>query len=266
MIVKSLFFGIFLFLVANTYLLVGSPLSATFFPSPKATNQVILDRAFLDYSYQNKAVLVGSSITNTLGHCQDHRFVNLGLLGKGNLDGLTILSNIKETPKVVFVEINQNVRALSFEVLNYHVSNKSWLYKYFPIFSRDKNLVSLFVSNINDEVKSQQRVKKNYDELVNEFVKTTRIMGTEKENIDKLYSLVALLQKRGSKVVLIEYPVDKRLSDTLAYQENRRLLKEKFPGFKIIQSENGDYKTTDGVHLSANAAKSFCVEVLKLLL
>lgn len=216
MIIKSLIFGIILFAIANTYLLVGSPPIPDYYLSPKASNRVILDRAFIDYEYKNKIVLVGSSLTSKLGNCRDPRFVNIGLMGRGNLDGLTILSKINEKPKAVFVEVNFNARELNEDVVNYNVSFKTWLYRYFPIFRMEKNLVSILVSNAfsNDsssKVSSKAKSVKKYDELVNEFVITSRVMGTEQKNVEKLYKLAKELKQNGARVALVYYPVDHRI-------------------------------------------------------
>jgi hypothetical protein len=267
-IVKSFIFGIILFVIANTYLLVGSPLIPGYYPSPKATNQVILDRAFIDYEYKNKIVLVGSSLTSKLGNCQDPRFVNIGLMGRGNLDGLTILSKISAKPKVVFVEVNFNARELNEDVVNYNVPLKSWLYRYFPIFRTEKNLVSILVSNafsqnISSKASSTARSAKKYDELVNEFVITSRVMGTEQKNVEKLYKLAKELKQNGVQVVLVNYPVDYRVKNTVAYQKNIRLVKDKMSEFEYVSVQGKNYKTTDGVHLTQEDAQRFCDEVLK---
>lgn len=205
MIVKSILCSVLLFIVANTYLLVGSYELPTYFQSPRVINRVLLDRAFLDYDYQSKAVLVGSSLTNSVGNCQDHRFINLGFLGKGNLDGLTILSKVKDVPKLVFVEINLNARDVSHEVLNYEVDVKTWLFSYFPIFRTDRNLVShlakqayTLVNRLDKRAVVKRRAGKKYDELVNEFVKTSNLTGVEEENLNKVYKLATELKERGA--------------------------------------------------------------------
>lgn len=267
-IVKSFIFGIILFVIANTYLLVGSTSIPDYYPSLKAINRVILDRAFIDYEYNDKIVLVGSSLTSKLRNCQDSRFVNIGLMGRGNLDGLTILAKNNEKPKVVFVEVNFNARELNEDVVNYNVTFKSWLYRYFPIFKMEKNLVSILVSNAfsNDsssKASSPIRSAKKYDELVNEYVISSRIMGTEQKNVEKLYKLAKELKQNGVRVVLVNYPVDYRIQDTAAYQENIRLVKDKMSDFEFVSVQGKNYKTTDGVHLTQEDAQRFCDEVLK---
>jgi hypothetical protein len=267
-IVKSIILGIILFVIANTYLLVGNPPIPDYYPSPKAINRVILDRAFIDYEYKNKIVLVGSSLTSKLGNCQDPRFVNIGLMGRGNLDGLTILSKISAKPKVVFVEVNFNARELNEDVVNYNVPFKSWLYRYFPIFRMEKNLISILVSNAfsqnsRSKASTTTRPAKNYDELVNEYVISSRIMGTEQKNVEKLYKLAKELKQNGVQVVLVYYPVDHRIQNTAAYQENIRLVENKMSEFEYVSVQDKNYKTTDGVHLTQEDAQRFCEEVLK---
>jgi hypothetical protein len=81
-----------------------------------------------------------------------------------------------------------------------------------------------------------------------------------------LRTLLGDLVARGAKILLVELPVDHRVSATPYYSGLRIFLDEALADLKLLRlpmSSEHDYETTDGVHMTPSDARRFASEVRK---
>lgn len=237
-------------------------------------------------------VIVGSSLSCRLQADKlPAGFYNLSFAGLSLFDGLLVVLQKKQKPKIVFVELNilkRSADAGFAKTMKHPVSGafKAML----PMFrasgqptvfagqylkQRLSNMVvdpisqSVFhplVKGINQSVFHFERAANNnvgskMIEMAVREMNTELPKGLLANQLNDLQYLVKTLQQEGVKVILFEMPMAAATENSLQMQELRDEVKKRFSG-SVAQLAKPDYSlytTTDGVHLTDEAAAAYSV-------
>ncbi len=236
------------------------------------------------YLYQNNTsrqnIIIGSSLSFRLKGDKLKGYTNLSMLGMGISEPLQIISQGKNLPDTLFVEMNvafkqENTAFLDrlYQPLLFRIKDKApvlqaenqpvgvagSLLKHFVISKVLKRIEKLYSSEENREQFQHYML----DELIEEQVKNY-IRVPDKEFLDnhfsKLRTYVNILKAKGVKIVFFEMPVNCKLSELPMAITTREYFNRFFPqdrNLYIPLPDCDDYITTDGVHLTANEASIY---------
>jgi hypothetical protein len=228
------------------------------------------------YIYDDKTppnVIIGSSLANRLNMDNLANMYNLSFAGLGIFDGLAILRTKRALPKNVFVEMNIPQREENKKFTSYINSPiLSPLKRYIPSLRDGHQPVSVFETTlINSLKKNQSDPKANeshgegvHDDVFDKLLAIEVINYSEipdkdlfKERFDELQRDVSALEKRGVNVIFFEMPVNAKICNLPRPRTIRSYFHKYFPATTysyIPMPDCGDYKTTDGAHLTDEEA------------
>lgn len=217
-------------------------------------------------------VMVGSSIGNriTSGVPDDslpEHFYNLSFGGQSIFDGLLIMKNMNYSPEIIYIEINTilrnedpNLQASLFSPVLYPLKQR--------IFSlRERNQpigVLTRIPTIKNGKPSEQKgpPSVHLERNANTYNTMLQIeIRNKKDSIDrsiidgqvqKLQSFVSYFQKKGTKIIFFEVPVDPAVCDLALPSQIRHAIKATFQPqgcYFIPMPDCAGYLTTDGTHL-----------------
>jgi hypothetical protein len=226
-----------------------------------------------EISYKN--VIVGSSLSNRLMMDSLPNTYNLAFDGQGVFDGLLILQHKSNLPKNIFIEMNFILRDENTQFSG-SVFSQIMFYprKYIPSLREDKqpiailgNIPFIVMRKLKDEVPVQENavneIKETTPQINPLFPHMLKIRIEEyskepnkellKKSFTKLKAMVSEFEKRGSKVLFFEMPVNKNLENLAMPHTLRKAFDDNFPiaKYRYTKLPNSfEYQTTDGVHLN----------------
>ena len=229
-------------------------------------------------------VIVGSSLSCRIVNDSLPSITNFAFSGQSIFDGLNIISKKSVTPKVIFVEMNVVLRP---EMPDFTSTLNSPILFYprktLPSLRFDKQPLAILGKQLNYYVMSKifyrphaiQPVKKQTEKMSSEItnnlfssmldlqIKKYSIPPTEQlitEAFIRLKEYTDLLEKKGSKFVFFEMPVN----DNLNYLPQAISVREAF--YRYYPKSKYQYiplpkfmqcKTTDGAHLTHSEAITY---------
>ena len=232
-------------------------------------------------------VIVGSSLSWHLVADSLPSIYNFSFGGGGILDGLAILKNNNKLPKNIYIEMNVASRGETKKFTeNLNSPLLYTLRKQFPQFRegyQPVNILSNAIITHSIIKRTLQKIKTIFDfdafsEEKNQKLRaqdlTLQTTGNTKPTrpeilsarFESLKEYVSYFEKKGTKVVFFEMPVDKQLSllpDAISIRE--RFYKN-FPpdeyGY-IAMPDCAQYPTGDGYHLGLESAKKYSAYLKK---
>ena len=272
MIKKTILFTVFL-LVLWSLIIKWKPWSVV---QHQWQENVIVAEKYLFDHHSKHNVIVGSSLSRRLFMDSLPDFYSLALNGQGVFEGLSVIKNVENLPKNIFIEINVIDR---HENQHYQdIVSSSFLNKlksHFPMFRTDKqpigfasNILNVVIKKANKNYIEKNKLNKGplliFDELLvlREKVYSAPI---DTQKIDKQFQMlsyyVQLFKARNVNVVFYEMPVHPHLTmmNKAVYIRNRIITE--YPENKFIQLPDNivDYTTSDGLHLTNEESKLYTV-------
>lgn len=205
-------------------------------------------------------VIVGSSESARIpAEIVSENLYNLALSGESALTGLEIINNKTTKPEIVFVELNKSILKGADELLLEKTSDWNAL-----IFNREcyrmDYLFRCLYQPFYNMIKSKQVITlENTDEnLFNIYYNDYQTLLDETSlemAIQDVQTQIDKLEMEGTRIVLLEVPLDMRLYDTPQYLQVRTALEEAFPdtNYEWFRVSWQEYTTTDGIHMGNNS-------------
>jgi hypothetical protein len=216
-------------------------------------------------------VLVGSSLTVRLGeeYFETPRVRNLALAGGSPVTALEIIAGQRQLPKLIIVETNILSRTPDAELVKR--------------FSTKEGHEALFLRPIRTAIAAYEnrrhapathaetaaRLKSLLEQPPSNFdnrVYLERAIGemesenpsaATKVNIERLGRLIEALEKRGTRVLLMEMPYAAPIETSLYVRTTREIVHRAFPDrsrWLPIDVDRSELRWDDGVHLDARSA------------
>jgi hypothetical protein len=216
-------------------------------------------------------VMVGSSVTWRLKeeYFSMPKFRNLALAGGSPVTGLMIVAYQPNHPKIILIETNVLSRAVDTEL----VEKFSRGGQDDPQFIRPIRTVVAVYENWNHAPMDQRRALAEREELLRQppsgfdnriYVgRALHQLNQEdpvdavRSNIEQLRELIELVEKRGSRVFLIELPFSPEIEATRSAKVTKDLARDAFPDWQqwlLINPSETDLRWADGVHLDERSA------------
>lgn len=291
--VKKIIITFFILLISYTLILIFNPsISAS---QNQNQDNIIKGQNYL-YNNNSKAikyVIVGTSLSCHINTNQIPNTYNLAFNGSSIYDGLNILVHKESVPNYVFIETNFLVKDMSNEL-------KEQLFNFYPFYSakylsslrQDKQPVTYMISKLTIignkiVIKHNEFMKKVAYKLKNNSTKTKEKTNTNENIFNKMLNLqkkefdqlndktilhkklnelahyIEILTKKGTKIILFEMPINKKLTFSKSAIEIRRNIENKLNATsEIINYVHLNYKTSDGLHLTENESNEF-TEIFK---
>ncbi|RJP80135.1 MAG: hypothetical protein C4522_08345 [Desulfobacteraceae bacterium] len=278
MVKKTLFISIVLFLVYNLLLhYIDFPVK----PGHQWQENLIKAEDYVYIKNKSKSVIVGSSLSALLvDDLLPKSSFNLSFAGHSAFDGLEIIKRTGSSPEVVYIETNFIFRQADKGLLNrVFMPVRYSLKKIFPALMEKNQPVCLFnsvifwmLSNLKknlipakiDEVISKQPVREDTKKLLLDILikdySSPPDQAIVKKNKYKLKKYKDYLEKKGSRVILFEMPIDERLINLNLFVRARKTIEDVFSPDKYATIQSPDikkYNTTDGLHLDRQSVMSY---------
>lgn len=220
-----------------------------------------------------KNILIGTSLSDKLtipGFC------NLAFSGLSFMNGLKLLCQSEHIPQNAFIEINGLLRqedvAFTEQILNPFLYN---LKKWVPTLQDGKQPIGIATVKLAEFIRGFKKKKardslavKPVDNLIFTRLLNDRIKEYAKtpphdelvKDIDKLKSVITLLESKGVKISFYEMPINEALSKSPQSVAIRNAFFSAFPKrtyHYVPQPDCSNYQTNDGIHLTNDALLAY---------
>lgn len=209
------------------------------------TNTIKAQRYIYEQHNELNLVLVGSSIANNIQADYIRSDVaNLGMAGGCTQTGLEIIRHNSVKPKVVLAEINSTIERGEDRELVKTLFNPFWrvVRDRVPIFRQEYRPVSAFVYNLREgNRKSQNLTQESFKESPLRQREIERIIAENssllpedleekiKQEAKVLKAQIADLERDGIQVLLVEFPGETVVEQTVRGKQVRELARSLFP-------------------------------------
>lgn len=228
-----------------------------------ATNQRqdnILKAQQAFYAENMDMAIVGTSLANRIIRDSIPNIQSLAFVGCSVEDGLQILKSRHSAPKYVFVEINLLLRGGRKELVRGTTEGilpkiKEWIpslrEQYEPICILAYTIIGTSKMNIQAgmAVVDQKLLNSEVEEALKENIAIEN--NILERRMSYIKALTSEMEKKGTKFVFFEMPVNYQLTHLKMYDQIREAVREYFPEGKYdyLPSDTSKYLTTDGQHL-----------------
>jgi len=270
------FIACFLLLVLYQILVFGGAIAPSNGINQFQTNTIKAQRYLHDRQNDLQMVLVGSSIANNIqAEYIAPPVVNLGMAGGCAQTGLEIVRENTLKPNVVLVEMNSTIERGEDRELVEALFNPFWrlVRDRFSIFRQEYRPVSAFVDNLRKENRKSTNLsresiqdsplrQKEIERIVAE--NSSQLPEELKAKIEKeaevIKSQIADLEQAGIQAILVEFPGEKVVKQTVRYRQVRELTRSLFPRDRyqwLPDPPDRDWIASDGIHLIAPDAQVY---------
>jgi hypothetical protein len=215
-------------------------------------------------------VLVGSSVTWRLKeeYFSQTRVRNLALAGGSPVTGLEIVAKQKWLPKTVLVETNTLSRPVDQAMVERFTGKE-----HSDLFLRPVRTAIAAYETWNHAPPDPARMRAALESLLNRppsgfdnrvyVERALNEMNAEdpaiaaRANVALIRQLVAEIERRGARALLITIPLSPEIEQTRAAQLTRTIVQEAFPdrnGWLPIDVPQAELRWADGVHLDDRSA------------
>jgi hypothetical protein len=231
-------------------------------------------------AYNN--VIVGSSLSCRLVIDSIPQTYNLSFGGQSIFDGLKILTHVEKLPKIVFVEMNEVLRAEDKKFTSSLFSSMLYYPKKKLLSLREDKqplgiigakisyrLIGLSIIHLKSffHLSQDSMSNNNGTDLFSKLLQL-QFEGYSKlpsqllidESFNNLKKYVAELEKKDINVVFFELPINSKLVNTPRANIIRKTFYDYFPKKEynyIPLPDSTQYITTDGIHLGGNEALQY---------
>jgi hypothetical protein len=217
-------------------------------------------------------VALGSSfLENVLRVDVDNQLLNLSFGGLSGLEGCELLQRSNSVPKKVVIELSSAlIRKPSDIVRDAMPEYKQFLLSTSPIFRMAYQPSSILLRLIRaaKESRSPNQTAIAIGRKSRELPITEEQRQRLNNNLEHLKQFVDQLQKRGTSIYFVEVPVDRQVWESQYETEIRQILHGRFPETNcrwIIPDRSRDWKTSDGIHLTVDEARTIKRQILRCL-
>lgn len=230
------------------------------------------------------AIIVGSSLSERIHMNMLPHFYNLGLLGLGPIDGMSVVKAKGKYPQYVFVEINHIDRQISDELKNSIENPLMTPLRHHLISLRDGKqpmgfiaipygqkataygvyLMQTALTSISPKHQLADTTNTSVDMVDKMLAQSIEYQNKIPDNLDiqigLLKEYVDIMSQNGSTVIFFEMPIQPQLCGLPRSVAIRNKVYKAFPEneYKYINvPECGDYTTTDGEHLDFSSAQKY---------
>ncbi len=212
------------------------------------------------YSEKLDMAIVGTSLANRIIRDSIPNIQSLAFVGCSVEDGLRILLGRRNAPKYVFVEINLLLRGGREELVSQATEGimpkiKEWI----PSLREQYEPICILASTIigASKMNTQAGMAVIDHDLLNSLVEEALREDTPidedymESRMHDIKSLINQLERKGTKFVFFEMPVNYRLTHLKMYDQIREAVRAEFPADKYdyLPTDTARYITTDGQHL-----------------
>lgn len=249
----------------------------------KQVNVISVQKYIYEKNRETDYVIVGSSLGARISQENlPQKFWNLSLNGKSVFEGLEIVRQSSEKPRVVMIETNLIHRKGDHNFLKEIYKPIPFaLKKYIPITREEYQPVNILVTLLKrfkkskeieainsvkmkeeESIASNQPTKRYTEMLASSIQKYSNEPSTEliRKNMEYLEEIIKDLEADGVSITFFEMPFDPQLCDLKWFIYNRKKLKESFPdtNYAYIERPSCDnFITTDGMHLNKTSARRY---------
>lgn len=215
-------------------------------------------------------VLVGSSVTWRLKeeYFSPARVRNLALAGGSPVTGLEIIARQKWLPKAVLIETNTLSRPVDQAMVERFTGNE-----HSDLFLRPVRTAIAAYETWNHAPPDPARMRAALQGLLNQppskfdnrvyVERAVTEMNAEdpavaaRANVALIKQLVAEIERRGARALLITIPLSPEIEQTRAVKSTRAIVQDAFPdrnAWLAIDAPPGELRWADGVHLDDRSA------------
>jgi hypothetical protein len=216
-------------------------------------------------------VMVGSSVTWRLKeeYFSIPKVRNLALAGGSPVTGLMIVANQPNLPKIILIETNVLSRAVDTELVDkFSQGDQEGSQFIRPI----RTAVAVY-ENWNHAPMDQRRGLAEREELLRQppsgfdnriYVdRAVHQLNEEspvdavRSNVEQLKELIEVVEKRGSRIFLIEVPFSPEIEATRSAKVTKDLVRDAFPDrqkWLLIDPPQTELRWADGVHLDERSS------------
>ena len=228
------------------------------------------------YAGKTDTVMVGTSLSGRIIRDSIPFVKSVSFGGCSVEDGLKIILNKKDVPKLVLVETNFLLIDGNPELVS-RITNgvipkiRHWI----PSLREQYEPISLFASlmmnstGINPQAGMAKVDMNLLNESINRHIAEDRLMPEEwiKRRGETIKALIAGLESKGTRFVFFEMPVNERLLHLKKNDQMRAFVKKEFPTSKYLYlpTDTFKYLTTDGEHLDFEGQQRFSHYFRKVL-
>ncbi len=262
-------------------LLVYTALILRYGPSVSRTGQTTEQRNMVkaeEYLYEASArydtVIVGSSMGDRLvADSLPKGYYNLSFGGLSAQDGLRLMEQSGHLPKLLLVEINTLDRVTESAMVR-SLAHPVWgqVKRYLPFMRQKYQPFGVIKAVLRDWSMGKNKVITpeaafHVDTAFVNKIVAGHIEGAKLTPSDSVisaalqtaYQRLEAWRQRGVRVVLFEMAADPRIEQLPITQKIRRLSLQYFPApnYTHLKAHQAVFETTDGVHLTYDAANRF---------
>lgn len=235
---------------------------------------VILAQKFL-YDDDNEVCIVGTSLSAHIVQDSIPDVSILALSGCKIEDGLNIILNKQNKPKVVLIETNFFFDEGNQAICSIGEGFWAKLQSKMPSLQEQYKPVCILYGLIKRGVSAEPEVQfaEGNKELLDKNV--ARLLEDDEEKDPEEFlvrqgvmkSLIEKLEEHDVKVVFFEMPIDERLEHLKRYDQTREAMSTLFnrDRYLYLPSDDSKYMTTDGIHLSGTGRIQYTHYFCKLL-
>lgn len=271
---NSLLIAVVIFIAYGIFLEQGPKPLKVITQSQWQDNQYAVEKYLRDSNdrgNQYNVVIVGSSLARRLDFDKESKHIyNLSLSGDSSLTGLSVIANSYASPRLVLIEINVPQRGINQDLVVAVTGVLQKLSAMFYIENKPINLAYSFRFQYKSAALPKESSELVYQEP-NESLLNNGIAFHSKTNQELLSSdllnqkitefsdLIKIIETKGTRIIFFEMPVAPDLENTPRAVQIRNAFKTSFPKYKLLNYQDlaaaNTIKTTDGVHLTSDAAK-----------
>ncbi len=237
-------------------------------------NIIKAQKLVYDSKVKYQTIIVGSSLSCRLVNDSIPNSYNLAFGGLGVYDGLSVLTHNKIWPKYILIESNLIMRK---EDRNFteNINNPffNYLKKKIITLREDKQplaVLSSYILRFLDLFQNKNIENKFHNTLPNKTLMLNKLININKkyydtvlsqleidEQINELKNFIKILEKNDVKVIFFEMPLNHKLENTYLTKKIRQVIKNRFPNYLYVHPCKTELETTDGLHLTPNAASFY---------
>jgi len=239
---------------------------------PKFDVAANIQSYLLDYP-KCPIVVLGSSVVGGLPPPGWERpgVCSFTLVGQGSLFGLEIMAWSKAAPRVLFVESTFGFRdAVADQVAAATDPLRDTLHAWFPLTTARGNWINMLwksrwplatsLYRPSESLEEWRALRKPYSDVyVSIYGNEVNDWGRKhmEGNLKRTEALIAEMERRGTKIIFFEAPLDPRLASLPVIALWADKMHAAFADHEWVADPSGKYYLNDGMHFTSGSGKDF---------
>lgn len=230
-------------------------------------DNVLKAQQFL-YDGKTNTVMVGTSLSGRIIRDSIPFVKSVSFGGCSVEDGLKIILSKKDAPKLVLVETNFMLNDGNAELVSKLTNGiNPVIRRWIPSLREQYEPICIFASlmmrstSINPQAGMAKVDMNLLNESINRHIEEDRLIPEDqvKSRGMAIKALISELEKKGTRFVFFEMPVNEKLLHLKKSDQMRNFLKKEFSSSKYLYLpfDTTKYLTTDGIHLDFEGQQRF---------